>query len=94
MTAQSAIINTMNTKQRKTLNAIFANPIKGNIEWRRIESLLMAMGCQAIEGSGSRVSFILNGQRLDLHRPHPRKEALRYRVKDVRKFLNRAGVTP
>ena len=84
----------VNTKQRKTLVAIFANPINGNIEWRRIESLLVALDCQVIEGSGSRVTFILNDQRIDLHRPHPRKEALRYRVKDVREFLKRAGVTP
>ncbi len=46
-----------------------------------------------IEGSGSRVTFILNDQRADFHRPHPGKEALRYRVRDVRTFLERAGVT-
>jgi hypothetical protein len=84
----------MNAKQRKTLAAIFADPINGNIEWRRIESLLSALGCQMIEGSGPRVTFILHGQRADFHRPHPGKEALRYRVKDVREFLRRAGVTP
>lgn len=84
----------MNSKQRRTLSAIFTEPVNGNLEWRSIESLLVALGCQVIEGSGSRVTFILNGQRLDLHRPHPRKEALRYRVKDVREFLRRAGVTP
>lgn len=84
----------MNTRQQKTLTAIFADPINGNIEWRTIESLLVALGCQVIEGSGSRVTFILNNQRADFHRPHPGKEALRYRVKDVREFLQRAGVTP
>lgn len=84
----------MNTKQRKTLSAIFTDPINGNIEWRHIEALLVALECQVIEGSGSRVTFILNGQRADFHRPHPEKEALRYRVKDVRIFLQRAGITP
>jgi hypothetical protein len=84
----------MNTKQRKTLAAIFADPINGNIEWRRIESLFIALGCQMIEGSGSRITFILHGQRADFHRPHPGKEALRYGVKDVHEFLRRAGVTP
>jgi hypothetical protein len=84
----------MNTKQRKTLSAIFADPINGSIKWRSIESLLLALECQVIEGSGSRVTFILNGQRADFHRPHPEKEALRYRVKDLREFLQRAGVTP
>lgn len=84
----------MNNRQRKTLSAIFTDPINGNIEWRRIETLLVALDCQVFEGSGSRVTFILNGQRADFHRPHPSKEALRYRVKDVREFLQRAGVTP
>ena len=77
-----------------TLSAIFADPINGNIEWISIESLLIGLECQIIEGSGSRVTFLLNGQRADFHRPHPGKEALRYRVKDVRLFLQRAGVTP
>lgn len=84
----------MNNKQRKTLSAIFADPINGNIEWRRIESLLVGLGCQVIEGSGSRITFILNDQRADFHRPHPGKEALRYRIKDVREFLQRAGIKP
>lgn len=61
----------MNSKQRKTLSAIFADPINGNIEWRSIESLLIVLGCQMIEGNGSRVTFLLNGQRADFHRPHP-----------------------
>ena len=84
----------MNNRQRKTLSAIFADPINGNIEWRRIESLLVGLGCQVIEGSGSRITFILNDQRADFHRPHPGKEALRYRIKDVREFLQRAGIKP
>lgn len=83
----------VNTRQRKTLSDIFADPINGNIEWRSIESLLIALGSQVFEGSGSRVTFLLNGQRADFHRPHPGKEALRYRVKDVRLFLQRAGIT-
>lgn len=93
MVAKYAIINCMNNRQRNTLSAIFVEPINGNIEWRRIESLLVALGCDLIEGSGSRVTFLLNGQRADFHRPHPGKEALRYRVRDVRLFLQRAGIT-
>lgn len=90
--AKYAIIHRMNNRQRNTLSAIFADPVNGNIEWRRIESLLIALGCDLIEGSGSRVTFLLNGQRADFHRPHPGKEALRYRVRDVRLFLQRAGI--
>lgn len=84
----------MNSKQRKTLGLIFAEPPNGNMEWRRIESLLLALGAVRTERSGSAVSFVLNGVRVDFHRPHPNKEALRYRVRDTRKFLEQAGITP
>ena len=84
----------MNKRHRKTLEAVFADPVNGNIEWRRIESLFIALGAQCVEGKGSRVSFMLNGVRADFHRPHPGKEALRYRVRDAREFLRRAGVKP
>jgi hypothetical protein len=82
----------MNSAHRKILSAVFSDLVSGNIEWRRIEALLLALGAEAIEGRGSRITFILNGKRADFHRPHPGKEALRYRVKAVREFLEKAGV--
>ena len=84
----------MNSKHRKTLEAIFSNPINGNMEWRKIEALFLALGAELEEGSGSRVSFFLNDADSDFHRPHPGKEALRYRVKAAREFLEKAGITP
>ncbi|ADE16086.1 HicA protein [Nitrosococcus halophilus Nc 4] len=84
----------MNTKHRKTLEAIFHNPVNSNLEWKKIEALLVALGAKVVEGNGSQVSFYLGGKRLDVHRPHPRKEALKYRVKLVRQFLENAGVNP
>jgi hypothetical protein len=84
----------MNSKQRKTLALIFADPLNGNIEWRKIEALFVALGAVRTEKSGSGVSFVLNDVRVDFHRPHPNKEALRYRVKDARTFLEQAGITP
>jgi len=84
----------INAKHRKTLEAVFSTPVNGNLEWRKIEALLVALGTQVIEGDGSRVTFLLNGRRADFHRPHPGKEALRYRVKAVREFLEYAGIKP
>lgn len=84
----------MNSAQRKTLQAVFADPVNGAIEWTRIEALLRAVGCRCIEGNGSSVTFEKDGARAYFHRPHPRKEALRYRVKDARNFLLRIGVQP
>jgi len=93
MILKIAIIETMSSKNRKTLKAIFDNPVNGNIEWRKIESLFLSLGAVRTERAGSAVSFVLNDIRVDFHRPHPDKEALRYRVKDARKFLEQAGIT-
>ena len=84
----------MNSKQRKTLAAVFAEPVPGTVEWVAIESLLVAVGCQVIEGSGSRVRFVFDGMVATFHRPHPAKEAKRYQVRDAREFLLRIGVKP
>jgi hypothetical protein len=84
----------MNSKHRKTVEALFDNPVSGNIEWSRIEALLIAVGCTVIEGSGSSVTFEKGGKRAYFHRPHPQKAALRYRVTDARHFLQSIGVKP
>ena len=84
----------MNAKHRKTLEAVFADPVNGATEWSRIEALLLAVGCRLIEGAGSSVMFEKDGARVYFHRPHPQKDSLRYRVKAVREFLERIGVKP
>jgi len=83
----------MNNKHRKTLELIFSRPVNGNIEWRKIEALFIALGATKYEGSGSAVTFILSEIRIDFHRPHPNKEALRYRVKAAREFFEKLGIT-
>ena len=94
MMAKSAISSLVNRRHGRTLQAIFATPVNGNIEWRRIEALLLALGASRTERAGAAVSFELNGVVAQFHRPHPDKAALRYRVKDARGFLEQAGVGP
>ena len=84
----------MNAKQRKTLSAVFVDPVSGTIEWVAVESLLVAVGCRILEGSGSRVRFEKDGEIESFHRPHPAKEAKRYQVRAARAFLIRLGVEP
>ncbi|WFU01545.1 type II toxin-antitoxin system HicA family toxin [Rhizobium sp. CB3171] len=84
----------MNSKQIRTLAAVFRNPVSGTIDWADIESLLIATGANIIEGSGSRVKFEKDGAVASFHRPHPDKEAKRYQVRDAREFLIQIGVTP
>lgn len=83
----------MNSKHRKTLVAVMATPVNGNIEWAHIEALLLALGCRVIEGPGSAVTFEHQGRKANFHRPHPGKEALRYRVLAALEFLKRIGAT-
>ena len=84
----------MNSQQRKTLEQVFVSPVNGNLEWRKIESLLLAAGCQRTEGAGSSVAFMHSGISVRFHRPHPQREALRYRVLDARNFLEAIGIKP
>lgn len=84
----------MNNKQRNTLKAIFTNPVPANLEFKRIESLFLALGAKLIEGDGSRVRFVLNNVMVTFHRPHPNKEAKPYQVRDARSFLKQAEVKP
>ena len=84
----------MNSKHKKTLQAVFAEPVSGTIAWASIESLLVAVGCEIVEGAGSRVRFV-HGDRIEsFHRPHPAKEAKRYQVRAARDFLLRIGIKP
>ena len=82
----------MQTKHRKTLEAIFTKPVQANIEWKDIESLLISLGAEISEGSGSRVRIKLNDVRAVFHRPHPRKEADKGSVASMRRFLENAGI--
>lgn len=84
----------MNSTHRKTLARVLADPVQGNLDWSRIEAMLKAAGCRVIEGPGSSVTFEFNGRKMTIHRPHPRREALRYRVLAVREFNDRMGLQP
>jgi hypothetical protein len=81
-------------KHRKTLEAIFENPIRSNVAWSDVEKMLLALGAEMSEGSGSRVRVAFRGVRAVFHRPHPRKETDKGALMSVRRFLAEAGVTP
>ncbi len=79
---------------RRTLQALFENPVRSNIAWSDIEKLLVALGADLSEGRGSRVRIHLNRIRAVFHRPHPRKETEKGAVKSMRRFLVEAGFKP
>jgi hypothetical protein len=84
----------LNSKQKGTLEGLFADPVRANIAWRDVESLLVALGAELEEGRGSRVRVELNDVVAVFHRPHPQKEASKPTVRDVRRFLIAAGIQP
>jgi hypothetical protein len=84
----------MNSKHRKTLEAIFTKPTPTTLEWAAIEKLFVAVGCQIIEGRGSRIRFVHGDTVTTFHRPHPLKESKPYQVEQAREFLKSIGVTP
>lgn len=79
-------------KYKKTLRAIFEDPVRSNVEWAAVENLLLALGAELSEGRGSRVRVYLEGVRAVFHRPHPQKETEKGALKSMRRFLTEAGV--
>jgi hypothetical protein len=82
----------MNSRQRRTLEAVFAHPTRSDVEWSDVESLLGALGADIKSGRGSAVRVRLNGVRAILHRPHPRKEMIKGSVEALQDLLTAAGV--
>ena len=89
-----AIYASVNSKQKRTLAAIFADPVSPSIAWASLESLLVSIGCEIVEGRGSRVRFVKDGCIETFHCPHPEPSAKRYQIRDAREYLRRLGIEP
>ena len=81
-------------RHRRTLTAIFEDPVRANVVWADVEHLLAALGADLREGRGSRVRIALHGARAVFHRPHPRKETDKGALRSMRRFLRAAGIEP
>lgn len=77
----------MNSKQKKTLRAIFEKPTRKNILWEDIEKLFEGLKAEIANKGGSVVTIKLGGRPQTFHRPHPEKEAPAYCVNNIRRFL-------
>jgi len=84
----------MNSKHRKTLEAVFADPVRAGIKWKDIVTLFAVCGGSLVEMRGSRVCVEINGVVAHFHRPHPQPDTDKGAIKSVRRFLENAGVTP
>ena len=77
----------MKSKHQKIIELIFDRPVSGNIKWKKIESLFIALGGEITEREGSRVEVFLFGQIKIFHRPHPKPDTDKGAVASIRKWL-------
>ena len=77
------------SKKDKLLRKFLAKPLKRDLTYTELRTLLESLGYREIQGQGSRVSFY-HDQRddmLDLHTPHPGNELKLYQVRLVQQKL-------
>ncbi len=58
----------------------------GNLSYSEVESLLIFLGYKKMnkgKTSGSRIKFMKEDKPIYLHKPHPRKNLLKYQIKDL-----------
>ncbi len=84
----------MKRKHKKTLEAVFARPVSGNVHWRDIEALFVELGAEISEREGSRVAVVLFGEVRVFHRPHPSPSTDKGALSSIRKWLEQHGVSP
>lgn len=84
----------MNSKNKQTLRSIYIDPIPADIKWKDIENLIESLDGIIRQGKGSRVRFKIGEVKAVFHSPHPEPDTNKSTVKDIRKFLETAGVEP
>ena len=63
----------LSKKHQRTLEAIFSTQVPATLQWRRVETLFMALGATKKEGGGSIVTFKLKDDYALFHRPTLKK---------------------
>jgi len=84
----------MKRKHQKTLELIYKRPTSGNIPWKDVEALFVALSADVSERAGSRVVVVLFGEVRVFHRPHPSPSTDKGAVSSVRKWLELYEVKP
>lgn len=77
------------SKKDKLLNKFLARPIKNNLTFEELETLLLSLKYQKIQGDGSRVKFYHQEKNslINLHKPHQSNILKVYLVKQIQKKL-------
>lgn len=84
--------DSLNNRQRQTLEAVFAHPIRHNVQWKDVGSLLSAIG-EVEEKHDGRVAVTVAGQTKVLGRPR-HKDVGEEELIEIRQFLKASGYAP
>jgi hypothetical protein len=82
----------LDAEHRDTVEQIFARPTSGNVEWRRVRSLLDNIATVSEEHNG-KLRITLGDETNVLEPPHG-KDVDTQMLVDLRRMLGRAGITP
>jgi hypothetical protein len=82
----------LNNHHRDTLREIFDHQRGGNVEWRKIRSLLEAVGTVDEQHDG-KLKVAVGPETEILHPPHG-KDVDRQLLVDLRRMLTQAGLAP
>ena len=76
-------------KHSKTLNQI--KDLNGGLHWSKVEALFKFYRAEIYEGSGSTVTFVMDGLKFTMDGPHRRRECGKGLVKRAREYLQKCG---
>jgi len=77
------------SKKDKLLNRFLETPLKKNLTFNELETLLLSCGFSKIDGAGSAVKFYHKDKDLliNLHKPHPSNILKVYIIKQIQTKL-------
>jgi predicted RNA binding protein YcfA (HicA-like mRNA interferase family) len=77
------------SKKEKLLRKFQATPIRNDLTFSELKTLLLALGFEMKEGKGSRVKFFHEEKKLIIstHKPHPNLELCEEFIKDLQQIL-------
>jgi predicted RNA binding protein YcfA (HicA-like mRNA interferase family) len=77
------------SKKEKLLQRFLTVPVRNDLTFNELNSLLLSLGFEMKEGKGSRVKFLHKEKKLivSTHKPHPSPELCEDFVKDVQQIL-------
>ena len=82
----------LDAAHRDTVEQIFARPSSGNVEWRRVRSLLDDVATVTEKRNG-KLAFTVGGETEVLEAPRG-KDVDTQMLVDLRRILTRAGIRP